>query len=96
MTQQWDETIGSLADGSVDRLLPAALRAARFKTRLTSAQITELLGIIRDGPKPLLVHCKSGADRAGLVLALYLFADEGVSAPTPTNNCLWSMAISLT
>ena len=53
------------------------LSAHRF---VTKQQIGEVLGIIRDAPKPLLVHCKSGADRAGLVSALYRFAGEGVSA----------------
>lgn len=53
------------------------LSAHRF---VTEQQIAEVLGIIRDAPKPLLVHCKSGADRAGLVSALYRFAGEGVSA----------------
>ena len=47
---------------------------------VTKQQIGELLAIVRDAPKPLLVHCKSGADRAGLVSALYRFAGEGVSA----------------
>jgi protein tyrosine/serine phosphatase len=53
------------------------LSAHRFVTR---EQIGEVLGIVRDAPKPLLVHCKSGADRAGLVSALYRFAGEGASA----------------
>jgi protein tyrosine phosphatase (PTP) superfamily phosphohydrolase (DUF442 family) len=53
------------------------LSAHRF---VTKQQIGEVLDIIRDAPKPLLVHCKSGADRAGLVSALYRFAGEGVSA----------------
>lgn len=53
------------------------LSAHRFVTR---QQIGEVLGIVRDAPKPLLVHCKAGADRAGLVSALYRFAGEGVSA----------------
>jgi protein tyrosine/serine phosphatase len=47
---------------------------------VTAQQIDELLDIVRNSPKPLLVHCKSGADRAGLVSALYRFADEGASA----------------
>lgn len=47
---------------------------------VTGARIIELLEIIRDAPKPLLIHCKAGADRTGLVSALYLFADERVSA----------------
>ena len=54
-----------------------ALSAHRFVTR---QQIGEVLGIVRDAPRPLLVHCKSGADRTGLVSALYRFAGEGMSA----------------
>jgi protein tyrosine/serine phosphatase len=54
-----------------------SLSAHRFVTR---EQIGEVLGIVRDAPKPLLVHCKSGADRTGLVSALYRFAGEGASA----------------
>ena len=54
-----------------------SLSSHRFVTR---QQIGEVLGIVRDAPKPLLVHCKAGADRTGLVSALYRFADEGVSA----------------
>ena len=47
---------------------------------VTAKQITEILDILRDAPKPLLVHCRSGSDRAGLVSALYRFAAEGKSA----------------
>lgn len=47
---------------------------------VTDRQIADLVGILRDAPKPLLVHCKSGADRTGLVSALYRFAVEGKSA----------------
>lgn len=47
---------------------------------VTAQQMDQLLDIIRNAPKPLLVHCKSGADRAGLVSALYRFADERASA----------------
>lgn len=32
----------------------------------------ELLALMRDAPKPLLVHCAAGADRTGLASALYL------------------------
>jgi protein tyrosine/serine phosphatase len=47
---------------------------------VTAQQIDEILDIVRNAPKPLLVHCKSGADRAGLISALYRFAKEGASA----------------
>ncbi|WMS41619.1 tyrosine-protein phosphatase [Acuticoccus sp. MNP-M23] len=33
-------------------------------------------------PRPVLFHCKSGADRAGLATALYLIIVEGASAAT--------------
>jgi protein tyrosine/serine phosphatase len=53
------------------------LSAKRF---VTSQQIKEVLDIVRKAPKPLLIHCKSGADRAGLVAALYRFSETGASA----------------
>ena len=54
-----------------------SLSAHRF---VTGQQISEVLGILRDAPKPLLVHCKSGADRTGLVSALYRLAEERENA----------------
>lgn len=38
----------------------------------TLAQVRQLWQWFETAPRPLLVHCKSGADRAGLVAALYL------------------------
>jgi GTP-binding protein EngB required for normal cell division len=42
VTQKWDQTIGSLAGGSLDRLLPTTLRVARIKIRLTT-EVGELV-----------------------------------------------------
>ncbi len=53
------------------------LSSKRF---VTSQQIEEILDIVRKAPKPLLIHCKSGADRTGLVAALYRFSETGASA----------------
>ena len=39
-------------------------------------RLINIINIMRDLPKPLVVHCKSGADRAGLVSALYLIAEK--------------------
>ncbi len=47
---------------------------------VSNREIAELLDIVRRAPKPLLVHCISGADRTGLVAALYRFAITGASA----------------
>jgi protein tyrosine/serine phosphatase len=39
-----------------------------------------LVTILKKAPKPLLIHCESGADRAALGAALYHLAVEGKSA----------------
>ena len=39
---------------------------------LTVEQMTELAQMLRDAPKPLLIHCGSGSDRSGLACALLL------------------------
>lgn len=38
---------------------------------VTLAQMQEIVAMLRDAPKPILVHCQQGADRTGLVSALY-------------------------
>jgi protein tyrosine/serine phosphatase len=42
------------------------------KRQLTPSLSAELIKILKSAPKPLLIHCKSGADRTGLASALYL------------------------
>lgn len=39
---------------------------------LNYEQVQKLVQMMRDAPKPLLVHCMAGADRTGLASALYL------------------------
>lgn len=41
-------------------------------------QMDRLVDIVRNAPKPMLIHCKDGADRTGLVSALYLYAVRGL------------------
>lgn len=64
-----------------DELAAAQARGAvhydyRLSARrpVTAAQAEEILQLIRHAPKPILVHCKTGADRTGLVSALYQFS----------------------
>ena len=41
---------------------------------LSQEDSERLIAIMMDAPKPILVHCKAGADRTGLASALYLAA----------------------
>lgn len=44
------------------------------KRGLTLEQTTALIAVMRDAPKPLLIHCQGGSDRSGLASALYMSA----------------------
>ena len=41
-----------------------------------SEKLLEIIGIMEKIPKPFVLHCKSGADRAGLVSAMYLIVQK--------------------
>ncbi|MDP9836022.1 protein tyrosine/serine phosphatase [Neorhizobium huautlense] len=39
--------------------------------RLTGPEADRLVALLKDAPKPILIHCLSGADRTGLVSVIY-------------------------
>jgi protein tyrosine/serine phosphatase len=47
---------------------------------VTDQRLEEIVTILRTAPKPLLIHCKAGADRTGLAASLYHYAIEGQPA----------------
>ncbi|MSO71529.1 MAG: protein tyrosine phosphatase [Alphaproteobacteria bacterium] len=49
---------------------------------LAASDKDALLAILRDAPKPILIHCEAGADRSGLAAALYLAAIRGSGEET--------------
>lgn len=52
-------------------------------------QLLELFEIFRNAEKPLLMHCKSGADRTGLASALYLIGIEGRPVSEARRQLSW-------
>lgn len=42
----------------------------------------ELVALMRDAPKPILIHCQAGADRTGLVSVLYSQQIAGIAEDT--------------
>jgi protein tyrosine/serine phosphatase len=56
-----------------------ALSASR---EVTNAEAEQLIALMKLLPKPLLIHCKHGSDRTGLLAALYLASIKGVDVDT--------------
>jgi protein tyrosine/serine phosphatase len=48
--------------------------AMNDKEKQTIKRMQKLVNIIKNSKKPLLLHCRSGADRTGLASALYLYS----------------------
>ncbi|PWR03888.1 protein tyrosine phosphatase [Meridianimarinicoccus roseus] len=51
--------------------------------------ILELIALMRTVEKPFVLHCKSGADRAGFASALYLAVIEGVPVALARRQLHW-------
>ena len=49
---------------------------------LSSRDAEEMVKLLRTAPKPILVHCQSGADRTGLASVIYLQQVAGVDEET--------------
>ena len=49
---------------------------------LTVDRAQQLIALLRDAPKPILIHCMSGADRTGLVSVIYLNRIAGFDEAT--------------
>jgi protein tyrosine phosphatase (PTP) superfamily phosphohydrolase (DUF442 family) len=47
---------------------------------VSNEEMEKILDVMNAAPKPILLHCKNGADRSGLFSALYLYGIEGKPA----------------
>jgi protein tyrosine/serine phosphatase len=43
----------------------------RASKGITAEQADQLVALLKDAPKPILIHCQAGADRSGLVSVIY-------------------------
>jgi protein tyrosine/serine phosphatase len=63
---------------------------------LTVPQMDEIIRTLREAPKPVLIHCKAGSDRTGLVSALYCLTLKGETpAQADRELSVWYGHISL-
>jgi protein tyrosine phosphatase (PTP) superfamily phosphohydrolase (DUF442 family) len=71
------------------------LKVTHFDYGLSASDVAsvertdEVLDLIRKAPTPLLIHCQSGADRVGLMSALFLVAIE----KTPANEAIGQLSL---
>lgn len=72
-TPWYDEEVAAAAD------LGIAHHDFRMSagTEIDRIEADRLVALLRDVPKPVLVHCQAGSDRTGLASALYLAAIAG-------------------
>ncbi len=64
--------------------------AMNASVQLSEAEAERLIALMREMPKPLLVHCRHGSDRTGLAMSLYLAAISGTDEETAEGQLsLW-------
>lgn len=67
----YDEEVSTVREIGIQHL---NLRMSAYQV-LSVQQMDEIVRLIQQAPKPLLIHCESGSDRTGLVAALYLLSN---------------------
>jgi protein tyrosine/serine phosphatase len=66
------------------------------RKELSLSRVAQLIQIMRDAPKPVLIHCKSGADRTGLASAIYVNRVAGMDEETAEQQLsLWFGHLSI-
>ncbi len=64
---------------------------------ITVPQMEEIIRTLREAPKPVLIHCKAGSDRTGLISVLYCLMLKGETpAQADRELSVWYGHIPLT
>lgn len=67
--ERWYRDEAAAAEKAGIRLIDFSMNAS---TQLSVERSQQLIGLLREAKGPILVHCKSGSDRTGLVSVIYL------------------------
>ena len=73
--EDWYETERAVTDRLAIQHIDFRMSA---NTELTDNEVQSLLEVMREAPKPMLIHCKAGSDRTGIASALYIAGIEGL------------------
>lgn len=66
--KEWYEKETDVLDRAGVQLINLPLKSSEEPS---DALLSQLVAVLKDAPRPLLIHCKAGADRTGLASALY-------------------------
>ncbi|NNK17240.1 MAG: protein tyrosine phosphatase [Sulfitobacter sp.] len=72
--EDWYETERAVTDRLAIKHIDFRMSAS---TELSDEEVHALLDVMREAPKPMLIHCKAGSDRTGIASALYVAGIEG-------------------
>lgn len=70
----WYETELALADRLGIEHIDFRMSASQ---KLSAPEVLALTEVMRNAPKPMLIHCQGGSDRTGLASALYVAGIDG-------------------
>lgn len=78
-----------LSDRRKARKTSLSLYRVRMRAgKICDRHIIEAIKVILNAPKPLLVHCRRGSDRTGVVIALYRIVVDGWDKDRALNELL--------
>jgi protein tyrosine/serine phosphatase len=72
--QRWYQDERAAAEASGIKLIDYGMSPKRD---VSAVEVEELLGLLATAEPPILIHCRNGADRSGLVSALYVASMGG-------------------
>lgn len=91
LTLRGAKSMPSLMEAEACAALGLEFRALEMRATVLPKReaLLGLLEALRDMPKPLVVHCKSGSDRTGLAAVIYLHVMHGMPLAQARGQLSW-------